>query len=58
MYGDSHIKQAISSIQLFVQRSLMNLEESVEAGIEVDNKNNLLRCLIIYYVISSFLRKV
>jgi peptidoglycan hydrolase-like protein with peptidoglycan-binding domain len=32
----SRIKQAVSSIQLFVQRSLMNLEESVEAGVEVD----------------------
>jgi peptidoglycan hydrolase-like protein with peptidoglycan-binding domain len=32
----SRIKQAISSIQLFVQRSLMNLEESVEAGVEGD----------------------
>jgi receptor-binding and translocation channel-forming TcA subunit of Tc toxin/ABC toxin-like protein/neuraminidase-like protein/putative peptidoglycan binding protein len=34
----SRIKQAISSVQLFVQRCLMNLESDVWANAEVDNK--------------------
>ena len=32
----SRIKQALSSVQLFVQRSLMNLEEGVQGSSEVD----------------------
>jgi len=32
----SRIKQALSSIQLFVQRSLMNLEEGVQGNSEID----------------------
>jgi hypothetical protein len=32
----SRIKQAISSVQLFVQRCLMNLEDEVDASVEVD----------------------
>jgi peptidoglycan hydrolase-like protein with peptidoglycan-binding domain len=34
----SRIKLALSSIQLFVQRCMMNLEEIVEAGVSVDER--------------------
>ncbi|HYV03016.1 MAG TPA: neuraminidase-like domain-containing protein [Blastocatellia bacterium] len=34
----SRIKQAISSVQLFVQRCLMNLEPGVKAGAEIDSR--------------------
>ena len=34
----SRIKQAISSVQLFVQRCLMNLEPNVDASLEADEK--------------------
>ncbi len=34
----SRIKQAISTVQLFVQRCLMNLEKEVAAGADVDDK--------------------
>ena len=34
----SRIKQAISTVQLFVQRCLMNLEQDIAAGADVDDK--------------------